>query len=346
MAAQNKLLRTMAKGDMKAFVKAIGKDAAMIEFLDTVRNEKAIPNENYPRELMELFTLGVFDSAGNANYTQADIVQIARAFTGWRYSRTLKPYLDEGQHDFNSEFSAERGPKRIFESTGQIPGGADFDANGEGEPEIDTVVDIIFSHRDTDGKNTVARRTARRLLEFYVGPDPDLGTIDAVVAQSGFDTTFNIQALVRAIFCDDAFYATGAAVRGGRHQVGQVAGRLRDRLDAPARHEVRGQHQVHPRRQLFRHPHPHGEHGADPPRSAERLRLGLGDQLAVELDLARALQLRARHRRVARRRSLPAGQAARLLAHRSRRRSSTRCSMPSTWGTTSAPATVRSASTT
>lgn len=216
MAAQNKLLRTMAKGDMRAFVKAIGKDAAMMEFLDTVRNEKAIPNENYARELLELFTLGVFDSAGNANYTQADIVQIARAFTGWRYTRALKPYLDTDQHDFDDEFGSERGPKVVFETTGQIPGGADFTTNGEGAPEIDTVVDIIFTHRDTDGANTVARRTARRLLEFYVGPDDGtpagkaarLALIDEVVAESSFDTSFVIQGLVRAIFCNDAFYDT------------------------------------------------------------------------------------------------------------------------------------------
>ena len=57
----------------------------MMEFLDTVRNHKDIPNENYARELQELFTLGVNDSAGNPNYTQEDIVQIARAFTGWDY---------------------------------------------------------------------------------------------------------------------------------------------------------------------------------------------------------------------------------------------------------------------
>jgi uncharacterized protein (DUF1800 family) len=209
MAAQNKLLRTMAKGDMRALVKAIGKDAAMIEFLDTVRNDKGIPNENYARELLELFTLGVYDSAGNENYDQADIVQIARAFTGWRYLVSTKPYFDDEQHDYNAEYLVERGPKRIFESKGQIAGGADFDANGEGMPEIDTVVDIVFTHRDTDGRNTVARRTARRLLEFYVGPDPDLSVIDDVVDESGFDTSFNIQALVRAIFCNDAFYETG-----------------------------------------------------------------------------------------------------------------------------------------
>jgi uncharacterized protein (DUF1800 family) len=209
MAAQNKTLRVMAKGDMRALVKAIGKDAAMMEFLDTVRNKKVIPNENYARELLELFTLGVYDSAGNPNYDQADIVQIARAFTGWNYTRNYKPVFLAGDHDFNVDYFAERGPKRIFESKGQIPGGADFTVNGEGAPEIDTVVDIIFTHRDTDGRNTVARRTARRLLEFYVGPDPSLALIDEVVDESGFDTSFNVQSLLRAIFCHDAFYATG-----------------------------------------------------------------------------------------------------------------------------------------
>jgi uncharacterized protein (DUF1800 family) len=215
MAAHSKLLRVMARGNMKDFVKAVGRDAAMIEFLDSVRNDKDIPNENYAREVLELFTLGVFDSAGSQNYDQADIVQIARAFTGLRYSRTGTPYIDDGQHDFNAEFSGTRGPKRIFENRGQIPGGADFDVNGEGGAEIDTVVDIIFTHRDTDGENTVARRTARRLLEFYVGPDPDLAVIDAVVAESGFDTSFDIQSLVRAIFCHDAFYATAQPFGAG-----------------------------------------------------------------------------------------------------------------------------------
>jgi hypothetical protein len=110
MGAQNQLLRLNAKGNLKDLVKAIGKDPAMMEFLDTVRNKKEIPNENYARELLELFTVGVFDSAGNENYTQADIVQIARAFTGWNYDR--EAYLDESEHDFSSEFLATRGPRR------------------------------------------------------------------------------------------------------------------------------------------------------------------------------------------------------------------------------------------
>ena len=209
MANQIELIQNNAQGNLKQFVKDMNRNPAMMEFLDTVRNDKAVPNENYARELQELFTLGVYDFAGNPNYTQEDIVQIARAFTGWRYSRQ-GAILDAREHDFMADFP-ERGPKVIFQSTGGFgAGGRSFTVNGEGAPEIDTVIDIIFQHRDTDGKNTVARRTAHRLLEFFAHPDPANSVADAVVAASGFDTSFDIAALLRAIFVHDAFYASMA----------------------------------------------------------------------------------------------------------------------------------------
>ncbi len=232
MANQIRTLHINCKGNMKTFVKAMNKDAAMMEFLDTVRNHKDIPNENYGRELQELFTLGVYDFAGNPNYRQADIVQIARAFTGWDYEyNSGKPVFRDYDHDTNAEFSGDRGAKRIYESTGRFGDGMGdpdangvgklFDSAGEGPQEIDTVIDVIFAHRDTDKKNTVARRTARRLLEYFAHPidDPispaDVAVVDQVVAASSFDTTWDIAALVRAIFVHDAFYETGAAVPYG-----------------------------------------------------------------------------------------------------------------------------------
>ena len=210
MADQITLLQDLAGGDMRTFVKAINKNPAMMEFLDTVRNNKEIPNENYARELCELFTLGVFDEAGNENYAQEDVVQIARAFTGWRYDDKEVAFLRENRHDYMAEFP-ERGPKVLFDNVhGFGPGGADFAANGEGEAEIDTVVDILFQHTDTDAMNTVARRTARRLLEFFAHGEPDVATIDQVVAASGFDTNFNVAGLCREIFVHDAFYETAS----------------------------------------------------------------------------------------------------------------------------------------
>jgi uncharacterized protein (DUF1800 family) len=208
MGVQIQLLHSLCAGDMRTLVKEIGRDPAMIEFLDTVRNNKDIPNENYARELMELFTLGVYDTAGNPNYTQDDIVQIARAFTGWTYGRVAE--FDEGNHDYEDDFP-ERGPKVIFQSTGGFgAGGRSFTVNGEGEAEIDTVVDILFDHTDTNGKNTVARRTARRLMEYFAHPNPATADVDAVVTASGFDTNFNVAGLCRAIFVSDAFYASMA----------------------------------------------------------------------------------------------------------------------------------------
>jgi uncharacterized protein (DUF1800 family) len=177
-----------------------------------VRNRKLIPNENYARELMELFTLGVYDAAGNPTYTQDDVAQIARAFTGWDYDNREAEFI-ESRHDFMAEFPA-RGPKVIFKDTGGFgPGGEDFtQPNGEGPAEIDRVVDIIFEHRDSAGKKTVARRIAQRLLEFFAHPDPPTAVVDAVIASpsaaSSFETTWDLTPLLRAIFVHDEFYAT------------------------------------------------------------------------------------------------------------------------------------------
>ena len=153
MAAQNLLLRLFCKGNFRDFVKAINKNPAMMEFLDTVRNRRREPNENYARELMELFTLGVLDSAGNPNYLQEDIVQIARAFSGWRYDdEKFVPFLREESHDFMTDFP-ERGPKVIFKSVGGFgASGRSFSLNGEGAAEIDTVIDTIFAHTDSDAR--------------------------------------------------------------------------------------------------------------------------------------------------------------------------------------------------
>lgn len=211
MANYVKLLYVSSKGDFKALTKAMNKNVAMMEYLDTVRNDKEIPNENYARELQELFTLGVTDSYGEANYTQEDIVQIARAFTGWNYEyRSQVAYLRDDDHDFMADWP-ERGPKEIYKSTGGFgASGVSYTTAGEGIAEIDTIVDIIFTHTDTGGGNTVARRMARRLLEYFAHPDPSLALIDAVVADSGFATNWSLSGLVRAILVNDGFYETAA----------------------------------------------------------------------------------------------------------------------------------------
>jgi uncharacterized protein (DUF1800 family) len=217
VGSQNRLLRLNCKGSFEILMKAINKDPAMIEYLDTVRNGKEIPNENYAREVQELFTLGVKDVNGINNYTQEDIVQIARAFTGWGYDKGVATF-DPNNHDSKEEFDGDpgpdRGPKVIYKTCGGFgPGGMDYAAGGEGEMEIDAIIDIILQHKDTDGKNTVARRIARRLCEYFAHPDPDQTFVDDVVAFSGFDTNWDIAGLLHQIFVHDAFYDT--AIPGG-----------------------------------------------------------------------------------------------------------------------------------
>ena len=210
MAEYVRLLHIHALGNMKDFVKAMNKEPAMMVFLDTVKNRKAVPNENYARELQELFTLGVNDLLGQPNYTQEDIVQIARAFTGWRYNSSNDAELDTDRHDYESDYP-ERGPKVIYKTTGGFgASGRDFTVNGEGEPEIDAVVDIIFDHTDSQGQNTVARRTTHRLLEFLCHDSPTLAVVDQIVTDSGFATSWDLRALVRAILVHDVFYETAA----------------------------------------------------------------------------------------------------------------------------------------
>jgi uncharacterized protein (DUF1800 family) len=175
-----------------------------------------VPNENYARELQELFTLGVNDLAGQPNYTQDDIVQIARAFTGWRYNSSHIPELDISKHDYESDYP-ERGPKVIYQTAGGFGiAGKDFTVNGEGAAEIDAVIDIIFQHTDSQGKNTVARRTAYRLLEFLCHDAPL--AVDQIAASSS--ASVDVKALCAHLVHDVPADGVRCAVRRGAKSAG------------------------------------------------------------------------------------------------------------------------------
>lgn len=89
---QNKLFRDYAFGNFRDLTKAITVDPAMLIYLDGIQNRKGAPNENYARELLELFTLGI------GNYTELDVKEAARALTGWRVDG-LTPYLTQSRFD-------------------------------------------------------------------------------------------------------------------------------------------------------------------------------------------------------------------------------------------------------
>jgi uncharacterized protein (DUF1800 family) len=211
MARQNALLRAMGKGNFRDFLKRINQDPAMMDFLDTLRNRRKTPNENYARELMELFALGVEDETGASNYGQEDIVQIARAFTGWRLNDKGLAFFREGSHDYNVDFP-ERGPKVIFTTRGGFGSAGINLANlGEGAIEIDYVIDVLLAHRDTQGQNTVGRRITRRMFEFFASTAPSTALVDELLAESGFAVSWDIAALVKTILVHDSFYTSAVS---------------------------------------------------------------------------------------------------------------------------------------
>ena len=116
MQQQNDLLRRHALGDFNQLVQEISRDPAMLVYLDSATNRKSHPNENYAREVMELFCLG------EGNYTEADVQQVARCFTGWEIRRDAFRFNryrhDEGEKTFlgkTGKFGGEDAVRVILE---------------------------------------------------------------------------------------------------------------------------------------------------------------------------------------------------------------------------------------
>jgi len=171
----NDLLRQHATGNFKAFTTAVGQSPAMLRYLDNVQNVKGSPNENWARELMELFTLG------QGQYTEQDIKESARAFTGWASNGEGGFTFREDKHDF--------GPKTFMGRTG------DFDGWD--------IINIIFE------QPAAAEFISAKLWSFlaYENPEPELvSTLGHVLRKNNFE----IAPLLRAIFTSDAFYSEKA----------------------------------------------------------------------------------------------------------------------------------------
>jgi uncharacterized protein (DUF1800 family) len=179
MHLQNQLFRTLGGGSFQALTAAVAKDPAMQLWLDTTTNVAAHPNENFARELMELFTLGL------GNYREADVKEAARCFTGWSFNRSTGAFtLRSRLHD--------RGQKTVFGQTG------DFD----GDDLVRIVTNAAASHRFV-----VAKLWSH--LAYPVSPT------DAIVAQlaPAYSRDLNVTNLLRTIFLHPGF--TGPMARQG-----------------------------------------------------------------------------------------------------------------------------------
>lgn len=193
MLAQNEKLRQHARGPYAAMVRAISRDPAMLVYLDSTSNRRIHPNENYARELLELFCLGV------GNYGEADIKEVARAFTGWE--------VRGGEFAFN-RIQHDTGVKTFLGASG------DFDG--------DAAIDVVL------GRPAAARFIAGKLIRFFVFDEPS--PPDALVeplARVLRENDFRIAPAIRRMLGSNLFFSEHAAGRKIRSPVELGIGLLR-----------------------------------------------------------------------------------------------------------------------
>jgi uncharacterized protein (DUF1800 family) len=165
------VIRRNALGNFGTLLKEVSKSAAMLNFLNNQQNRKDHPNENFAREVMELFTLG------RGNYTEHDIKEAARAFTGWTSNLKGEFVFRKFQHDY--------GDKTVLGHTG------DFDG--------EDVLDILLEEKQT------ARHISQKIYRFFVNDQVDPAKAEWL-ADRFYKSKYDISRLMEDIFTSDWFY--------------------------------------------------------------------------------------------------------------------------------------------
>ena len=191
MIRQIQMFRERGLGDFRTLLVELSKDPAMIFWLDNNENRFGEPNENYGRELLELFSMGA------GNYTEDDIKNASRAFTGWTFTQPI-PLYPQGHYPSEFVFKPEEhdyGQKTFLGETGEFDGG--------------DVIDIIVK------QDATARFIARHLYNFFVADEPqvpawpiepprDQAAVDSIV-KTYFDSGGDMREIMRSILTSDYF---------------------------------------------------------------------------------------------------------------------------------------------
>lgn len=165
------VLREHALSDLGTLLKQVSRSSAMLAYLSNQRNRKDAPNENFARELMELFTLG------RGNYSEKDIHEAARAFTGWAFKlETAEFHFREEQHDF--------GEKTFRGKTGNFDG--------------DDILDMLLADKRT------ATFISRKVYRWFVGPEVD-EAFAGEMADRFYNSGYDIAGLMRFVFTSPHF---------------------------------------------------------------------------------------------------------------------------------------------
>ena len=185
------LLRSLSLGNFKTLVKEVTLDPAMLRYLNGYLNTKTAPDENYARELQELFTLG---KGPGSQYTEDDVKAAARVLTGYRTdANTISAYFDPTRHDTGiKQFSSFYGNAVITGKTG-----------AQGAGELDELLNMIFS------KDEVSKYLCRKLYRFFVYYDIDEATEANVItpmANIFRQNNYEIKPVLEALFKSEHFF--------------------------------------------------------------------------------------------------------------------------------------------
>lgn len=165
------VIRQNAVGSFRELLHGVSKSAAMLNFLNAQQNRKDHPNENFAREVMELFTLG------RGHYTEQDVKEAARAFTGWGANLPGEFVFRKFQHD--------NGKKTVLGNTGDFVG--------------EDVLDILLEQKQT------AKFISQKIYRFFVNDTVDKEKTDWL-ADRFYQSDYNIGKLMEDIFTSDWFY--------------------------------------------------------------------------------------------------------------------------------------------
>jgi uncharacterized protein (DUF1800 family) len=205
LAEQNATFRLHGFGSFRTLLHQVTRNRAMLEYLDGRRNRMDAVNENYARELMELFTLGPRDDDGFENYGQRDVYHLARSVTGFAYDSVKKPLVYLSPNRFDA------GPKLLFESRSFVRRGnlgVEQEDGAQFPPETN-VLDALLAHRDVQGRPTLARFLVRKLWAWFATPAADEAVVEEL-AQTFVGSGYVVSELLRALLTHDAFYGEAA----------------------------------------------------------------------------------------------------------------------------------------
>lgn len=193
MHRQNEFLRANALGNFQTLLVGIAKDPAMLQWLDGNNSRRRAPNENFARELLELFSMGI------GHYTEHDVREAARAFTGWSINREM------GEAQFNPR-QWDDGVKTFLGHTGR------WDGND--------IIDIVVRQRAT------AEYVSRRIFAFLAYRDPEPATV-ARLADVFTASGYNVRMVVREVLLSPEFSSARAYRALVKSPVELVVGALR-----------------------------------------------------------------------------------------------------------------------